>query len=283
MSHYSLEPANFRDYRDFLRSRFEQIQKTKKNFSLGACAKRSKISKSLLRFIFRKERRISLERMPRLAKTLKLDKEEESFVYLKICKDSSRSPAIRAHLDSLLNRIRHVHVKVKEAAPPASSANEKLLYMNGMKMIAITLPNLSGFREDPEWLNRVMNLPDVTLGEIQSLLRELEESGFLFRDEKGRLRAKPESLWRLDPLDPNGQLVFTRGAQFVASLMKHPERYRPSVYMSMSLAFDERGLLEAEKLMIELHHKLFHLSQRSQEPTAIAQFGNFFLTVARGG
>lgn len=283
MDHYSLEPANFKDYRDFLRNRFEQIQKTQKSFSLGACATRAKISKSLLRFIFRKERHLSLDRMPKLAKALKLDEHEESFVYLKICQDSSRNPAIRAHFEGLLNRIRHAHVKVEEAAPPESTADEKALYLNGMKMIGITLPKLPGFREDDEWLARVVNLPGVAPQELRTLFGELEKQGFLFRDETGRLRAKPESLWRPDPLDPTGMMVYTRAAEFMAFLMKEPKRYRPSVYMSMSIPFDEKNLLEAEKVMIELHHRLFRLSQESVEPTAVAQFGNFFLTVARGG
>lgn len=124
-------------------------------------------------------------------------------------------------------------------------------------------------------------MPNLTEEKIKQALAELIRNQFVERDSEGRLKPPSESLWRPDPYDPSGQKVFTKGAECMAELMQKPELYRPSVYMSMSLAMDEKHLAEAEKLMIELHHRLFNMAKESVRPNAVVQFGNFMLTVAR--
>lgn len=281
MKHYSLSPANFGDYRDFLISRFEEIQQKNKRFSLQACANRAKISKSLLQFLFQKKRHVGLDKIPALARSLKLSADEEYFVCLMLCKSSSRNPEVQAHFEGILNRIRHQYVRVEAAEPASSTAAEKALYLNVLFMIFQTLVRLPGFQEDVGWIMENLKLPELNPEIVRTALGEVERLGFVKRDTSGRLTAGEEALWRPDPYDPSGQSVFTACAEALAELMKAPDRYRPSVYMSMALSFDEEHLLAAEKRMIELHHELVSLSIQSKNPSAVAFIGNFFLTVAR--
>lgn len=281
MDLYTLEPANYTDYRDFLKARFDTLKLANKRFSLASCAQKSKISKSLLQFIFRKKRHLSLDRMPALAKTLKLNSQEEYFVYLLICKNSSRNPAIQAHFEQILDRIRHEAFKVTSQEPERAKTHNKELYLDYLFMMIQTLARIEEFQEDPEWILKHLKVPGVTADRARDTLQELESKKFLKRDNSGRLRPEKQTMWRPDPYDPTGQKVFTKGAECMAELMQVPALYKPSVYMSMCLAFDEKQLAEAEKVMIELHHKLSHLAQQSENPSAVVQFGNFMLTVAR--
>ncbi len=281
MKHYRLEPANYSDYRDFLKTRFEELKKRNAKYSLNFCARSSKISKSLLQFIFSKKRHLGLDRMPPLAKTLKLTSEEEYFIYLMICRKTSRNPEVQNHFENILNRIRHEFINSNEPEPQRSHENDKQLFLNYHLMALFALVRLKNFREDARWIKENLLIPNLTEELILLGLKKLEANGFIFRDENNCLKARPETLWRPDAYDPSGQKVFTRGAEGIAELMQTPERYRPSVYMSMSLAFDEKRLLEAEKFMIDIHHHLVKLSKNCEEPNAVAQIGNFFITVAR--
>ena len=281
MDHYSLEPANFTDYRDFLRSRVQMLQLENKSFSLQACATRSKVSKSLLQFLFQKKRHLGLDKLPNLAKSLKLNTDEEYFVCLMLCKCSSRNPVIQSHFEKILDRIRNQYIKVESARPVLSQNSEKKLYLNSMLMILQDFLRLKGFQEDAGWIAENLNLSGVEPDYIAEMLVELQKLPSIKRDAEGRLVANEESLWQPDPYDPSGQSVFTAAAEAVAQMMKTPAVYKPSVYMSMALAFDEEQLMAAEKFMIEVHHELSRLAAISVGPTAIAYVGNFFLTVAR--
>jgi len=219
--------------------------------------------------------------MPSLAKALKLSSEEEYFIYLMICKNASRNPTIQTYFEKILSRIRHESVKVTSAEPENSVTNDKNLYLNSLFMILQTLIRLKGFQEDVSWIKENLKIANLSEQKIQKTLVELEKQNFIFRDEHGKLNAKAESLWRPDPYDPSGQKVYTKAAESIAELMQTPDVYRPSVYMSMSLAMDEENLLKAEKLMINVHHQLLALSKSSKQPNAVVQVGNFLLAVAR--
>ncbi len=280
MTHYQLAPANFEDYRDFLRERYESLRRQNSRYSLSACALKAKISKSLLQFVFQKKRHLGLDRMPTVSRALKLTPNEEYFVYLMICKNSSKSSAIQAHFEKILGRLRHEAVEVNERPIPLSTDNDKALYQNHLFMILQTLVRLPAFREDPAWIRENLLVPNITEAQILECLEELLRLKFIVRDESGRLRPKDKLvLWRPDPYDPDGHSVFTKAAEGMASLMQTPSVYKPSVYMSMSLAFDEDGLKQAEKIMIETHHRLSSI--QSAAPTAVVQVANFMLAVAR--
>lgn len=281
MNNYLLEPANYKDYRDFLFHRFEGLKQANKNFSLNYCAQKSNISKSLLQFIFKKKRHISMDRLPGLAKTLKLNSDEEYFVYLMLCKDANSNPTIKDHFEKILSRIRHEYVKNKEPEPEQEVSNHKQLYLNNLAMILHAMIKLDCFKEDPEWIIKNLNINGLTITQIQNTLKQMENLNFISRDPSGRLTSNPQKLWRPDPYDPNGFNVFKNATESLAILMKNAEIYKPSVYMSMALPMDEKYLLEAEKYMIEVHHHLVELSKKSIEPTAVAYFGNYFLTLAR--
>lgn len=280
MAHYSLEPANFGDYRDFLKFRFERMRHERATFSLSVCAKKGGVSKALLQFVFGKKRHLSLDSLPKIARALKLTATEEYYTYIMLCHNSSKDTSVRTHFEDVLNRIRHQYVKVDAKEPAVSQTDDKALYLDYMKMILQAFVRLKGFRADPAWIKEQLFF-EISTDQIAECIAQLEKSGHVYRDSEGTMRAKDDTLWRPDPFDPDGQSVYTAGAKAIAALMENPKLYRPSVYSSMSLTFDEENLKQAEKYMIEVHHKLCSLSKESKAPTAVAQIGNYFLTVAR--
>jgi len=281
MNTYSLEPANYQDYRDFLKHRFETIKNSNSRFSLLACSKRSKISKSLLQFLFLKKRHISLDKFPDLAKTLKLTSDEEYFVYLLICKNSNSNPTIKNHFEQILSRIRHSYVQVDNSAPPLETKSSKSLYQNYLLMVLQALTRLEGFQENTKWILENLNIKNLNAETIEKCLEELEKENYLHRDENNKLTAPEKTLWKPDPFDPSGFSVYQRAAESIAELLKHAEIYKPAVYMAMTLSMDEKNLLAAEKYMIEVHHQLNKFAKDSVNPTSVVYSGNFLLTLAR--
>lgn len=278
---YTLEPANFSDYRDFLKARFEDIKKKRKSFSLQACAKKSGISKSLLQFLLSKKRHVALDKVPSLAKALNMTSDEEYFVYLLVCKNSSQNPQIREHFEQILSRIRNRYVKTQLEAMPDNLNPQEELYNDSLFMILQTLTKLEDFQEDPQWILENLKVKNLTQEKIASTLRDLERQKILIRDEHHRLKPPEGGIYRPDPYDPKGQKIYQRMAASIAELLEHPEMYRPSVYMGMSLAMDEENLVKAEKYMIEVHHQLNAFAKASQKKTSVVYIGNFLLAVAR--
>ncbi len=281
MSHYSFEPAKYTDYRDFLKARFEALKAENKNFSLMNCARKSKISKALLQFLFNKKRHISLDKFPPLAKALKLTNDEEYFVYLMICQNASQNQFVKMHFEKILMRIRHEFVETETQAPTRSDQNSKSFYQDANAMFIQALVRLPEFQEDTDWILKHLPVRNLTKGKVEDTIQEMLKMGAVERDSSGRLQVKELTVWRPDPYDPTGHSVYTKAAEAMAELMQTPEAYRPSVYMSMSLAMDEKHLHETEKLMIDVHHKLCEFAKQSTKPTATVFIGNFFLTLAR--
>lgn len=281
MISYSLEPANYSDYRDFLKFRFNSLKQENPRFSLMYCSRKSKISKALLQFLFNKKRHISLDKFPALAQTLKLSNDEEYFVYLMICKNSSQNEYVKTHFEKILMRIRNGFIITTTKEPKRSTDDSKSFYQDAYAMFMQALVRLPDFQEDADWILKNLPIRHLTKEKIESTIENLIKTGGAERDSKGRLHAKELTVWRPDPYDPTGHSVYTKAAEAVADLMQTPSAYRPSVYMSMSLAMDEKNLQETERLMIEVHHKICEFAKQSTTPTATVFISNFFLTLAR--
>lgn len=278
---YTLEPANFLDYRDFLKSRFDQLKKASPSFSLQVCAKRGGISKALLQFLLSKKRHLGLDKIPGLAKAFKLTPDEESFVYILACKNASKSPQIQEHFEQNLSRIRHRYIKTDIESMPDKKDGKEENYANSLFMILTSLVNVVGFKEDPQWILENLKIKNLSKAKIAAALKELEETKTLIRNAEGKLIVGSGGVYRPDPQDPKGHKLYQRIAESVAQLLEHPEMYRPSVYMGMALSMDEENLVKAEKYMIEVHHDLNALAKASQQKTSVVYVGNFLMAVAR--
>lgn len=281
---YLLEPANFSDYRDFFKFRFDGLKEKFTSISLQSIANKSGLSKSHVQFLFKKERHITLDKFPRLAKALKLTEEEEYFTYLLICKNSSQNEYVKSHFESIMKRIRHQYVKVHPEAGLVEKNLEtinKSSYNKLLNMVLKSLIRLKEFKEDGHWIIENIAIDDISSIEVNNALKELEKSSQIQRDQNGKLISNDHDLFRPDPYDPSGFDIYTKAAEFVLKLMQKPELYSPAVYSSMSLAMSEENLLKAEKLMIETHHKLCQLSKDSLDPTSVIFVGNFLMTLSR--
>ncbi len=278
---YTLEPANYLDYRDFLKVRFQEIKKTKSSYSVQACAKRSGISKALLQFLLTKKRHVSLDKLPRIAKALKMTPDEENFVYLLACKNSSKNVEVREYFEQILSRYRSRFVKTDIESIAEKVESREAHYSDSLFMILQSLVNLEAFEEDPQWIVENLKIKTISKEQIARTLKELEESNTLTRNSEGRLIVASGGVYRPDARDPKGHKIYKRIAESVAELLEYPEMYRPSVYMGMALSMDEENLAKAEKFMIEVHHHLNAFAKASQKKTSVVYVGNFLMAVAR--
>lgn len=284
MDFYSLEPANFSDYRSFLKERFHSLKKQNSAYSLQFLSQKSGVSKSHLRFLFKKERHISLDKFPPLACSLKLDDEEEYFVYLMICKNSSQNPRIQKHFEDILSRIRNQYIGDKQDESTFVEKNHKPeVFFSDLVMTTIcNQMKILGFCEDPEIIFKDLLVPNLTKDGVAKIIKKLDEQDLLERDPEGRVTSIKENLLhRPDPYDPNGFKIYSLAADFLARLMKRPEIYKPSIYSSSHITLDEEHLNKLEKTLRELHHTIISYSKESVNPTTNVYVSNYFLTLSR--
>jgi uncharacterized protein (TIGR02147 family) len=279
--HYKLSPANFEDYRDFLVDRYQNLKDENPVYSLQYCASKSGLSKSHIQFLFKLERHISLDKFPLLAKTLKLTDEEEYFVYLMICKNTSKNVFVQNHFEKILSRIRFYSLNVSNSPVEISNEDISDLYDKMPLVLLQTFISLSGFQEDPKWILKNFNMPNMSISSIKSLLTELEERGMAYRDHDGKLLSNDAYFHQTDPYDPNALSPYTKITNFLAELMKYPDLYKPSSYSSVNIALDENNLKKVEKLMSEMHHKISIYAEESINPTVSVYISNYFLTIGK--
>lgn len=279
---YSLEPANYEDYRDFLYSRFKYLQAKNKGFSLLSCSKKSGVAKSHLQFLFKKERHVSLDKFAYLSRTLKLTDEEEHFTYLLISKNTSKSSIVQEHFESIMKRIRNQYIKSETTSPP-NYINKNKIYEDELAVNLKALTHLDDFKEDPKWIMENFLFPDLNEKKIKSALNKLEEKGEIKRNKMGVIvpSSKEPCVFKPDPYDINGHQLYKKAANFTSQLMDNPNKYCPSVYMTLPLPMDEDNLRKTEQLMIDVHHQVCKFSKESIKPSATIYMANFFVTLSR--
>lgn len=281
---YTLEPARYFDYRDFIKVRYESLKTKNKKFSLQAFAQKSGLSKSLIQFLLNKKRHLSLDKMPRLAQSLRLTEEEEYFVYLMVCMESSKNKRVREHFDGILTRLRNQYLpREGQSLDPRHGTSQVNADLHGdiLQLTLQAMCGLEGFQEEAEWIVQNLKIPNISVENIRAALKKLEKNEWILRDENQRIKPKGNFHFSPDPYDPNGQSVYTKTARVLAELMAEPKIYRPSIYMQLMLSMDEENLKKAELLMIEMHQRLSELAKTSTRKTAAIYFGNYMLTVAR--
>jgi transcriptional regulator with XRE-family HTH domain len=282
MKNYSLAPANHNDYRDFLLSRFLDIQAKDKKFSLLNCANKSGVAKSHLQFLFKKERHVSLDKFASLSAVLKLTDEEEHFTYLLICKNTSKNPMVQEHFESIMRRIRNQFIKSAITPPPSVEMKQKL-HEDELAVNLKALIHLDDFKEDPKWIMKNFLFPDLDENKIKTALNKLQLKGEIKRNNLGILRPTSNKpyVFKPDPYDLNGHQLYKKAADFTSKLMDTPNKYCPSVYMTLPLPMDEDNLKKTEQYMIDVHHQICKFSKESKKPTATIYMANFFVTLMR--
>ncbi|MEW6776112.1 MAG: TIGR02147 family protein, partial [Bdellovibrionota bacterium] len=178
------DPADFGDYRAYLRALVGHLKATDRRFSYRYFSKRAGFSSpNVLKLVIDGKRHISKGSVPKFARGLGLSqKERESFEAL--------VQLGRARTDEERNlryqRLRRLRSSWKD--PVALSNRHYDVYSRWYVLPVREMLELPGFQEDPAWIARRLR-PRIRPSQARRALKLLEKLGLAVRDAEGRLKA----------------------------------------------------------------------------------------------
>lgn len=169
------------NYRQFLGDVYRTAKENDPKFSFRYFSRISGFqSPNFLKLIIDGKRNLAITSIEKIAKALKLKKEEALFFHhLVLLNQATTSEEKKVHTEFLLRS------KVFKKMYPLKES-EYNYYSEWYFVPVRELVNLKGFREDPDWIAKQLN-PSITAQEAKKALSELEKLGLIKRNELGQL------------------------------------------------------------------------------------------------
>jgi uncharacterized protein (TIGR02147 family) len=171
----------FDNYREFLKERCAELKLIDKKFSWRYFAKVAGFkSHNFIKFVISGKSNLSSISIPKVAKALKLNREETRFFEnLVLFNQTNHTEEKQKYARELLG-----FKRFQEAFPLAES--QFSFYNHWYYSPIRELPNLPDFSEDPEWIAQRL-VPKITAAEAQKALDALLKLGLLKREPDGKL------------------------------------------------------------------------------------------------
>ncbi len=178
----TLNIKNFGDYREFLRSHFEEKQKTVKTWSYGNWAKRLGLkATSSLTKIMNGEREPGPEITTKLVGYFKFDSVQANY-FSDLIRLSKSKEDIRLRV-MIMEKMGREH---PDARIQVLDDKSFAIISNWFCMTIREMVRLSDFQEDPKWIQQRLRY-SVKTGEIAEALKNLQHQGLIRRNKEGRL------------------------------------------------------------------------------------------------
>lgn len=171
----------YKNYREFLRDRFEELKQSNKKFSYRYFSKEAGFrSQSVLKQVMNGQINIAPKSIEKYVKALKLNNEEAFYFEHLVLLNQAKTPEeTTLHAEEILKSR-----KFKELYP--LSEFQMNYFRNWYYVPVRELVGLQGFREDPQWMAKVIQ-PSIKPEEVQKALFDLEQLKLITRDGSGRL------------------------------------------------------------------------------------------------
>jgi len=257
----------YRDYRMFLKDRFQQTKATNPVFSYRYFAKRAGYSSpNFLMLVIQGKRNLTEESIDRFSQALKLSARETKFFELLVnyaqAKDAERKQNYYQQL-----------LAFPECARVRQLEKEQYEFLSTWYYPAILeLVRLAEFQEDPNWIAGRLNHA-VTPKQAREAIELLLKLKLLIRDEPGKLEISDQ------PITTGEEAQFLAAYSYHEQVIAHarvalteqtPEE-REFGGMTMALSLEQ---LNKVKGMIRDFRKLVihYLSKPQGDPTGVYQF-----------
>lgn len=184
----------YSDYRQFLRDYYAKAKETKKCFSYRFFAKKAQInSPALFNLILTGRRNLSKSYIPKFATAMGLKKREQNYLETLISFNHAKTPEAKRYYLELLNGFK----RDKDGAMITESQYEYL--SNWYYPVIRELITLSNFKEDPEWIRKML-CERVTIWKIKKALETMLRLELIKRDETSRLVQNEKGLTTKDDI-----------------------------------------------------------------------------------
>lgn len=256
-----LKPQVYRyhDYRSYLSDVISFFKAKDKSFSLRSLCKSADVSVTFFSMVLSEQRNLTEGVLKKIAKKLKIESRELTYLTLLMQLTDSDSPEERIQALKKLQKFSEYQSENKKEL-------EVFSYLTKWYYVAIReLANLDGFKEDVVWIQKTLS-PKLTPVQIREALDYLKAEEFLVADKNGRLV-------------PSEKIVDCLGGIFRLSLSQyHSQMFQHAVDSIHKNTREERTILghtfcvsikgyeEISQLMSETLKKVQDIELKDSEP-----------------
>ncbi len=171
----------YRDYRQFLRDAFVELKRERRGFSHRAFARQAGFASSnFVHLVMQGKRNLSIAGVQKVARALKLKRDESLFFENLVLFDQAKTDAERnIYYERIAANRKYAEVHRLEHG-------QFEYYSRWYVPVIREMILLADFQEDPEWIARHI-VPNITPREAREAIDLLLELGLIDRDAKGKL------------------------------------------------------------------------------------------------
>jgi uncharacterized protein (TIGR02147 family) len=263
------EVSDFKDYRDFIKFRFEDLKKSDPNLSYQKVANRIGSTKSYLKLVIDKKRHMSLDKLLPLAKYFRLSTFETQFVIFLLLVATSKDPEVKEFFKSILasyqcfSRSKQTEFNLNKISDTKFASHEWI------QMAILELSSRPDFSAKAEWIHKKLGgNPILSLNQAQEAMDLLIAKRLLLKQNDGMKSRKRDYLWDASPFDLDDfQRMFLSGLKRaeIAILQKGKSSlHRPNRHHSYCLTLSHEEVDKVMKLSEEFRDKFLEIAKNSK-------------------
>jgi uncharacterized protein (TIGR02147 family) len=253
--------ASYSNPRDFLRDFVEWKRAGDRKFSLIYFSRRIGCSDAYLKMVLSGRRRLPVEKVAALAKSLGLSEVERQRLVTLVLHAQAKGGALRAHFANLL-----------AGAAPASLAYRKsglpAVFTDSLLWEIYSLVGVDGFEPEARHIARLLTRQGTSIERIERGLHALEREGVIAKDSQGRYRAKDIILRHGADVKPAYLTALGRAAEH----LRHGEMTDASSFDSFCLILSEEGFARVREILEEAKLKIGAVAAAKGPRSRIAYF-----------
>lgn len=182
---WALTVFEAKDYKNYLKSTFDQKRREDAKFSLSYFSQLIGTSDSYLRQILADRRKLNIEKAALLSKKLGHSQLETSYFLTLVLKEDANTEPLRDYFASILenlNQYRSLNFDLVDEI--------NVVFKNPQTWILYTLVGTRDFKADPEWINSNLKSKLFTMSSIKEGLDHLLRHNAIQKDHSGHYKSK---------------------------------------------------------------------------------------------
>lgn len=255
-------------YQEILYSEWDRKRKKNPRYSLRAFARDLDISSSKLSEIFNKKQGLSKEKADTIATKLRFNREKKLLFINLVEAACSRSKVLREKASENVD----VQKRIIEFTHVSDSADTNDIIRWHYQAIR-RLTQSSSFKEDPEWIGKMLNIDENLAKEA---LYKLLKLGYLKRDKDNRIHTDQSlTLINTGDVKKRKELLLERFEELFSKAMKTTKTHPPEERFHCTHLFSlkKSQIPKIKEYIRELEDKIDDETYETGEPEVLYGFG----------
>ena len=281
--------TKFKDYRDYLKSQWTEIKKTKPTFSYEYCARKMNLTKAQISRVLTKKRHFSSNQISKCLQLFQIYPSDREFFFNLYWFSTTEDRGLRRYHRSVLDNLiyeRNTYghdLKYDERL----SAAEAGTMANLLRMTIHAMSHFPGFSESPEYILPRLRDKTFSADDVHQAVQQLIDDGFL---ERVLLKNGEHRLYPREGFFRKGgkYLQSARARKYEGTVMglqkflHEPETFSPNSIMILNFPLTADGEAQLRELFNEFEERLWKLANEFKvgDEGRVYNFCKFFYAAA---